>query len=370
MIMKILANFSRVIVGAYLIFSGFLKVVDPYGTALKLKEYFDVFALDLPSFKVFFEALGGASVTLSVLFCCLELLVGVALLFGFRLKFTVWIALLLMSFFTFLTFYSAYFNKVTDCGCFGEFMKLKPWASFWKNVVTMVFILILFIYRNQFKNSSAGTPSVLLGLILSLGIGIYSLTHLPVIDMLPYAVGKSIPDQMKKPEIKPVIEYDFLDKNSDQTIKSLEYLMDTSRYVYQDSKILNEDDIKPIITDFSVVDTSGNDALEMILEGKKLVLTIKTTKDIQDVDYKKYREVVSKVSKSGIKPLILTSESGIDPYLSEKKINYEVLFGDEKVLKTMARNNPVIFLINDGTILGKWSFNKMPSDTQIKKLIK
>ncbi|MCD8540045.1 MAG: DoxX family membrane protein [Leadbetterella sp.] len=156
--MKILANFSRVIVGMYLIFSGFLKVVDPYGTALKLKEYFEVFAMDLPVLEGFFGGLGASSVTLSVIFCCLELVIGVALLFGFKLKWTAWVALLLMTFFTFLTFYSAYFNRVTDCGCFGEFMKLKPWTSFWKNVVTMVFIVILFVYRKKFSNTPAEHP--------------------------------------------------------------------------------------------------------------------------------------------------------------------------------------------------------------------
>jgi len=367
--MKILANFSRVIVGMYLIFSGFLKVVDPYGTALKLKEYFEVFAIDLPVFEGFFAALGASSVTLSVIFCCLELVIGVALLFGFKLKWTAWVALLLMSFFTFLTFYSAYFNRVTDCGCFGEFMKLKPWASFWKNVATMVFIVIIFVYRKKFNNSGAGTPAVLLATIISTGLGIYSLSYLPVMDMLPYAVGKSIPEQMKRPDIAPVISYEFLDKSSGKTVQSEEYLMDTLRYAYQASKVLNEKELQPAITDFSVVDTAGSEALPAVLEGKVLVLILKSTDDIEDLDFKKYREVVSKVGRAQVKPVILTPETGIETYLKAKKLNYPYYFSDEKVLKTMARNNPVIYLIRDGVVLGKWSFNRQPSEAKIKKLI-
>lgn len=367
--MKILANFSRVIVGMYLIFSGFLKVVDPYGTALKLKEYFEVFAMDLPVLEGFFEGLGASSVTLSVIFCCLELVIGVALLFGFRLKWTAWAALLLMTFFTFLTFYSAYFNRVTDCGCFGEFMKLKPWASFWKNVVTMIFIVILFVYRKKFNNAGAGTPAVLLATIISIGLGIYSLSYLPVIDMLPYAVGKSIPEQMKRPDIAPVIEYEFLDRSTGQTLHSEEYLMDTLRYTYRASRVLNEDVLRPVITDFSVIDTAGNEALSAVLEGKVLVLILKSTADIEALDFKKYREIVTRVGKSQVKSVVLTPETGAGAYLKAKKLNYPYYFVDEKVLKTMARNNPVIYLMQDGVVSGKWSFNRLPADTKIKKLI-
>lgn len=367
--MKILAIFSRIVVGMYLIFSGFLKVVDPYGTALKLKEYFEVFAVDVPVLESFFVALGGASVTLSVLFCCLELVVGVALLFGFKLRYTAWVALLMMLFFTFLTFYSAFYNRVTDCGCFGEFMKLKPWASFWKNVVTMVFILILFFYRKKFKNMAAGTPAVLLASILSLGIGIYSLSYLPVIDMLPYAVGKSIPEQMKRPDIAPEIEYEFLDKTTGETLKSTEYLMDTVRYTYQNSQVLNEDAIKAVITDFALVDTAGADALAQVLEGRVLALIIKETDGLEDMDFKKYKELVNKLSKSQVKPVVLTAQTSALPYLEEKKLNYPCYFLDEKVIKTVARNNPVILLLEEGTVKGKWSFNRLPSDSKIKKLI-
>ena len=368
--MKLLANLSRVIVGAYLIFSGFLKVVDPYGTALKLKEYFEVFALDVPVLSGFFGTLEENSVVLSVIFCCMELLVGVALLFGFKLRLTAWVTLLLMTFFTFLTFYSAYFNKVTDCGCFGEFLKLEPWSSFWKNAVAMIFILIIFLYRKHFKDSGVGTPAVLIGFLVSLGIAIYSLKFLPVIDMLNYAVGKSIPQQMEKPNVKPVFEYDFLDNTTNQTIKSQEYLMDTARYVYQDSRVLNEKDIKPVLSDFSLSDTSGNEAVSQVLEGKKYVLIIKSIEGVEEQSLKKYKDLISKTNKSQIKPVILSSDTNIESFLTEVKLNHALYFADEKLLKTMARNNPVLYLLNDGVVLGKWSFNNLPSDSKVKKLIK
>lgn len=368
--MKFIANFSRVLVGCYLIFSGFLKIVDPYGTALKLKEYFEVFAEDLPSLSGFFEILAQQSIILSVVFCCLELLIGVALLFKFKMRFTVWAALMIMLFFTFLTFYSAYFNKVTDCGCFGEFLKLSPWSSFWKNVVTMAFILIIFSFRKSYTDSRAGTPAVLFSTILSLGIAIYSLSFLPIIDMLPYAVGKSIPEQMKSPDIKPEIAYEFLDKTTNEVLKTKEYLMDTTKYQYQDSKILNADEIKPIITDFAVNDSLGNEVTESVLVGRVFLIVIKETKGLEDLDFSKLKKIINHLNKSNISPVILTSDLEIKDYIKEKNLSYNYYFSDEKVLKTMARNNPVIFLLDNGKILGKWSLKRIPNEAQIKELIK
>lgn len=368
--MKILANLSRILLGAYLIFSGFLKVIDPYGTAIKLKEYFEVFAGDVPVLGGFFGLLSSNSVVLSLLFCCLELLIGVALLFSFKPKVTAWVTLLLMSFFTFLTFYSAYFNKVTDCGCFGEFMKLDPWDSFLKNVVAMVFVLIVFFCRKIFKENSAGTPAVLLGSIFSLGIGIYSLSYLPVIDLLPYAVSKSIPEQMKKPDVKLEIEYIFKDNESGDRVKSMEYLMDTTKYTYESSKVLNADAVKAIITDFSLTTVDGEDGLDEAFTGNKLILIIKTIDDLENVDFKKYRDLVSKVSKAGVKPMIFFGVYEVGDFINKNKLNYPYYFSDEKVLKTIARNNPVVLLLGDGVVKGKWSFNKLPDNEKVKGLIK
>lgn len=367
--MRLLANFSRIIVGIYLVFSGFVKVVDPYGTALKLEEYFEVFALDLPSFAGFFELMGTNAIALSVFMCCLELLLGVALLFRFRIKLTAWVMILFMLFMTFLTFYSAYYNKVTDCGCFGEFLKLEPWPTFWKNIVTLLPMALIFAYRKKITNSTLGTPAVLFGLIISLGIGIYSLRFLPVIDMLPYKTGNNISELMEVPDIKPVIEYEFLDNTTGESILSEEYLMDTTRYEYRDSKVVNEKDLLPVISDFSISDTTGNDVVSEILSGEKLVLIIKTVSDIEEVDFSQYSKLRSRASRLKIDSIIITSETQIEPYLEEKNLRLSYYYGDEKLLKTMARNNPVLYLLKEGTVLGKWSFNNLPSESKIKKLI-
>ncbi len=134
---NLIVQFSRVFVGILFIISGLIKLNDPVGFSYKLAEYFGETVLNLPIFIPF-------SLAIALFIVIFETVLGFMLLVGFRSKFTVWSLLLMIVFFTFLTFYSAYFNKVTDCGCFGDALKLTPWQSFTKDVILLFFIVILF----------------------------------------------------------------------------------------------------------------------------------------------------------------------------------------------------------------------------------
>ena len=136
--MKYLIHISRIFVGALFIFSGLIKLNDPIGFSFKLEEYFGVTVLDLPLFEPY-------ALVIAIFVVVFEVLLGVFLLIGYKPKFTVWSLLGMIIFFTFLTFYSAYYNKVTDCGCFGDAIKLTPWESFTKDIILLVFIIILFL---------------------------------------------------------------------------------------------------------------------------------------------------------------------------------------------------------------------------------
>ena len=122
--MRVFYTLSRYLVGLILIFSGVIKINDPVGTQIKLEEYFSLFSTDFTSI---FEILIPYALMISVFLCCLEIVIGVALIINYRMKLISKILLGLIVFFTFLTFYSAYFNKVTECGCFGDAIKLTPW---------------------------------------------------------------------------------------------------------------------------------------------------------------------------------------------------------------------------------------------------
>ena len=147
MFRKITNSFSRYFVGCLFIFSGLIKLNDPVGTKIKMEEYFEVFAEDFGSF---FHYLIPYALEIGLIIVVLEIVLGVAVLIYYKMEWTTKVLLALMVFFTFLTFYSAYFNKVTDCGCFGDAIKLTPWESFIKDLVLMVFVLHLFWYRKQY----------------------------------------------------------------------------------------------------------------------------------------------------------------------------------------------------------------------------
>ena len=88
---------------------------------------------------------------LSVAMITLEFFVGVLLITNCWRKLGAWLLLLMMSFFTITTFIDALTNKVTDCGCFGDMVKLTNWETFGKNVVLMVFTIIVFCCRSKFS---------------------------------------------------------------------------------------------------------------------------------------------------------------------------------------------------------------------------
>ena len=184
--MKILKEISRFIVGGLFIFSGLIKLNDPVGTSIKLHEYFDVFATDIAGF---FKIFVPYALPIAVFLVVLEVILGIAVLLKYRMNLTSWILLLLILFFTFLTFYSAYFNKVTDCGCFGDAIKLTPWESFTKDVILVVFIAILFIYRKTFKPLlHQKKANIIVGslTVVSIYIAIHAINHLPFIDFRTY----------------------------------------------------------------------------------------------------------------------------------------------------------------------------------------
>ncbi|WP_354004756.1 DoxX family protein [Olivibacter sp. 47] len=132
--------FSRLFVGFLFVFSGLIKANDPIGFSYKLQEYFEVFHVAF---------LNNYAVAFAIVLCSLEIVLGILLLFGLYSKKVALGLLLLIVFFTFLTFYSAFFNVVTSCGCFGDAIKLTPWQSFSKDLILSFFILIIFLNRKK-----------------------------------------------------------------------------------------------------------------------------------------------------------------------------------------------------------------------------
>jgi uncharacterized membrane protein YphA (DoxX/SURF4 family) len=363
---RFIDQFSRFFVGGLLIFSGLIKLNDPVGTQIKMEEYFEVFAEDFGSF---FHHFIPWAMEIGFFMIVLEIVLGVALLIYWRMQITTVVLLAMMLFFTFLTFYSAYFNKVTDCGCFGDAIKLTPWESFWKDIVLMVFVLHLFWHRRRLEavlRTREGLAVVLIALMVSVGLGIYAIQHLPFIDFRAYRVGNHIPSQMLPPE-PPVIEYVFAKDGKEVT--SREYLIDTT-YRYVSSRIINEDKIKPKITDYAVSSPDGEDKTAYTFEGNRLLIVMYDVQKASTAEMDDIRELTQAL-EGKVDCFILTSSGyeQAEAFRHQHQLAVPFYLADATVLKTIIRSNPGICLWKNGTVLGNWHHNDTPEADDVLRLL-
>ncbi len=325
--MKILNTIARYLVGGLFIFSGLIKVNDPVGTQIKLEEYFSVFAVDIAPF---FESLKPISLFLSMLLSTLEVVLGVALLFKYREKLVTTLLLAMIVFFTFLTFYSAYFNKVTDCGCFGDAIKLTPWESFTKDIILLVMIVVLFINRKKnqlIKEGIVKTSVVAASLIFCLGVAFWSVNHLPFIDFRAYKAGTVIPVDMLPPP--------------------------------------NDPGTVPKITNFAIYGDE-DDYTQQVLTGNKLLVVVHEAEKSNIDSYAMLNSLISALGNQ-VEVVAVTASSG--PQFEDLRHTVQLAipyyYSDKTLLKTMVRSNPGLVLLNNGEVMKKWHYNDIPGATDL-----
>ncbi|MBC3759256.1 DoxX family membrane protein [Hyunsoonleella sp. SJ7] len=359
--MKTLVNISRILVGVLFIFSGFIKLNDPLGFSYKLQEYFSPDVLNIPFLEPY-------ALLISVFVVVFEVVLGVFLLIGYKPKFTVWSLLLMIVFFTFLTFYAAYFEKVKDCGCFGDFLKLKPWESFGKDVVLLIFILILFFGVKHIKPIFGKLPTTvlaLLGFIFSLWFGYHVLMHLPAIDFRAYAIGKNIKEGMTIPEDAPKPEQEYSWKfnvNGEEKVivTNGSYPSVDGEFIGVETKVIQEGYTPPVV-DFSI-ESADEDLTEYFLRQDNLIVVVSYSLEKIEVDGALKLKALQKEARRNNYQIIGLTASGEE---AKNRINeaYEIDFDwylcDEKALKTVVRSNPGILELDSGTVMQKVHWNDL-----------
>lgn len=354
--MKYIVQICRILVGVLFILSGFVKAVDPIGFGYKLEEYFapDVFNI---------QFLHDLALPQATFFSIFEILLGVFLLLGIFKKFTNWSLFILIVFFTFLTFYSAYFNKVTDCGCFGDAMKLTPWESFTKDVVLLVMILIIFGGRKYIRPliKNRKTNYVISGVVLLVGgwIAYTGINYLPLIDFRAYAEGKNIPEGMQG--IPDEVKYTYIlkDKKTNKTEEFDEFPENyEATYEYVDSKTtIIKKGVEAPVKDF-VLDCDGEDKTEFYLnEGKTVFFIVPFAEKLNAEETKHlnslYRDLSGKASVTAL------TNSDIE------NAKFPYCYVDQITLKTTIRNNPGIMVLQKGTVVKKFHDNPLPSAEEV-----
>jgi len=373
----------RILTGGLFIFSGFIKANDPIGFSYKLEEYFEVFKQDTG--LALFDYMAHAALFFAIFICALEMLLGFFLLFGYRVKLTLWLLLLQIVFFTFLTFYSACYNKVTHCGCFGDFIKLRPWESFWKDVALTFMITVLFAGMENIRpvtNPLTLHTLAVLSFILSVWFPVYTYRHLPVFDFRPYAIGENIRKNMEFPPDyePPKYETRFLYKNL-KTGEIKEF--DMSNYPWQDTlnwahdstinKLVSDAKNPPKITDFQLLGFNGENLTDSLLNYKKymfwvILYDLKKSTDEEEV-YRKLNDIAVLCEKDQI-PFFAVTASGRDEmndFQKKYNTNWKFISSDATVLKTMIRSNPGLMLLKGATVIMYWHYNDLPSYHEVKE---
>lgn len=359
---KVLIKIIQWIVGLLFIFSGLIKANDPLGLSYKMQEFFSVWHL---------QSLNEYTLALAYTMNIFEVLAGVAVIIGWRMRLFSWLLLLLILFFSFLTGYAAYSGKIKTCGCFGDCIPLTPITSFFKDLLLLLLILILFFYRKKIKSSLATpAPWIILIIVVAGTIFLQSfvLKHLPLVDCLPYQKGNNLLEQMKAPPgaVPDSIVITFQYKKNGQTLEfDADHFPDdfdsTYEFVNRFDKVIRQGNATPAIVDFSLHDTSGQDVTQTVLTetGDYVLLFAKDFSNNNTWDKEDFISILNKIKVKGIPFYVVTSDMQ-----NAKKIFGNLPFArllqcDGTVIKTAARVNPTFFVMNGANIIQKIGGNDL-----------
>lgn len=357
--MKSLVAISKWIVGILFIFSGLVKLNDPIGFAYKLEEYFSPSVLGL-------EFLTPFALIIAIVIVVFEVVLGIMLLIGYLPRFTTLFLLLMIVFFTFLTFYSAYFNKVTDCGCFGDAIPLTPWQSFYKDVVLLVLILILVFNQKKIQPIFAKASHrwiIFLSFMLCFLLAYHVLMHLPVIDFRAYKVGKNIAQEMQVPDDAPAAIYNYhwkflVDGQEQVHTTQGSYPNVAGEFVGVETELVQEGYVPPIL-DFSIEEGDQNFTDEMLSEEKLLMVVAFNLRRTEWEGWNKIKSTLEEARSKGWRVIGL-SASGTEQKQAHNEqfgLDLDFYFTDETVLKAMIRSNPGLIKLREGTIEQKVHWN-------------
>lgn len=355
----------RLIIAVIFILSGFVKAVDLVGFSFKMEEYFSPAVFNMPFLEKF-------ALLFSVVVVILELLLGFMLLLKLKLRFTLSALIGLCIFFGFLTFYSAYFNVVTDCGCFGDAIKFTPWQSFIKDIVLLFGLIILFVlYRKDFKKKdhysygakkdSDNVRYIILAVfsVVMIGIGTYGILYEPVIDFRDYKIGTDLKAEKEKINKNPS-EYktfyslknqktgEILKVNQDDYIKETKYWEEGSPWKIEEGKnesVLVKEGYKSEIVKFKIEDPSGLDVTEEVINAPKAILVF--SYHPKEVSPELLKQVEAKVKAQKANAVYGVST---DPNTFKTIKN---MMMDGTAIKTIARSNPFVLVLENGKITDK-----------------
>ena len=358
-LIKLLAHLCRTILALTFLVSGFVKTIDPWGTALKVNEYLTIYGLD---------ELKPAAMAFSIWLCGAELMMGLMLLFKVRIRLVSIFALASMTIFTVITLLSATIMPVEDCGCFGEALKLTPWQTFAKNLVALPMAFVVWWrYRPDriFTFNKLEFTLMCLFFGFSMGLGSYCYHHLPIVDYLPYRVGVNIYEEMKAQVEAPdeegetILVYRNLKsgKLKEFSLDDTEW-QDSEKWEWVDTRFeSNSSSIRPLISEFALHNAEG-DATEEVLtrQGLLYMLCITDLAQIPTDCAQHIEQLVAELHEAGEAVICLTPDplyGALTHRFGEVEVPcYNI---DASTMKTMLRAFNGCVVLDNGTIKAKYN---------------
>jgi uncharacterized membrane protein YphA (DoxX/SURF4 family) len=371
--MKTFWHITRVIVGLVFIFSGFVKGIDPWGSAYKFTDYFNAWEMG---------SLTPLALPLGILLSVSEFIIGLALAANVLISFFSVISLLFVIFFTGLTLIIALNNPVTDCGCFGDALKLTNWQTCYKNIFLLILALIVFKYRKRYKPAQLSlVKTILCGLTIFVFVCLisYSFNHLPIIDFRPYRIGTNIPEAMVVPKNAPKDHYEntfyYKNRKTGQKEKFTEenYPWQDSlnwEFISMDTRLIRKG-YEPPIHNFTIETAEGEDVKDFFLHDPNytFILVVYNQERANLSSLPAIHALADYAQNNRMNFIGLTSAvtRQTEQFRAKNNLQFEFFNCDEITLKTMIRSNPGLILIRNGIILGKWHYHDIPAVEEFEK---
>ena len=407
--------------GAWFLFSGWVKAVDPLGFAYKITDYFKEFQSTFAETSFSFLApmfgfLQDYTVHMSVIMVTLEIVIGLMLLMGSRSKFTSWTFLGLIAFFTGLTGFThltgyvpegvnffefgkwGEFNKnnmkVTDCGCFGDFLKLEPKISFYKDLALLIpAIFLIFKHNDMHQFFSKPIQNGIIGLAIA-GTLLYCFSNyvwdIPHADFRPFKVNTNIKTKRAE-ELAAQANVQITDwvlenraTKEEIVLPNATYMKEFKNYPKAEWEIVDQIKTEPTIastklSEYSIENVEGYEVTEELLSNPGYSVMLVCYKlygddDQFDQDYierftKGTNAFTEAAEKAGWNVYGVAGGAGstkIEKFRHEAQTAYPFYMADDILLKTIVRSNPGIVVMKNGAILNKWHYKKLPPFSEVQ----
>ena len=339
-------RFCGYVAGFVFFISGILKLMDPVGASLVMKEYFHFLHIGFMDFS---------AMTAGIFFSFAECTIGAGLITGVWRRVVAPVSIGFQSLFTLITLLLVVFNPKMDCGCFGEAIHLTHAETFTKNLILLALLLIYYIpARHLGETRKKKYVSFGIVTVSVIAFAVYSLLYLPLNDYTDYHAGVSLKGETSAADAyQAVFTYE---KDGVQEKFTIDNLPDNS-WTFVSTETVMSDEATGDIAILSFHDEDGVYADSLALKGKVIVISVYDT-DLKEKDTQKIAAFMKRAEEAGFKPLLLSS--------SEMELPHYI--ADYKTLVTLNRSNGGATYINDGFIAGKWAKKSLPTQDELAKI--